>query len=73
MLRLTRNSHSFIWITASGALPRKPPEPWWIMIRLFGSAYRLPGAPAASSTAAIDAAMPMQIVDTGARRYCIVS
>ena len=30
-------------------------------------------APAASSTAAIDAAMPMQIVLTGARRYCIVS
>ena len=31
-------SHSCIWMTASGALPRKPPEPWWIMIRLFGNA-----------------------------------
>ena len=30
-------------------------------------------APAASRTAAIEAAMPMQIVLTGARRYCIVS
>jgi hypothetical protein len=60
-------------MSASGALPRNPPEPWWTMIRLFGSAYRLPLAPAASSTAAIDAAIPMQIVETGARTYCMVS
>jgi hypothetical protein len=57
----------------SGVLPRNPPDPWWIMIRLLGSANRLPGAPAASSTAAMLAAMPMQIVLTGARRYSIVS
>ena len=42
-------------------------------MRLLGSAYRLPLAPAANSTEAIDAAMPMQMVLTGARRYCIVS
>ena len=34
----TRYSHSFIWMIASGAAPRNPPEPWWIMIRLFGRA-----------------------------------
>ena len=43
MLRLTRNSHSRIWMIASGALPRKPPEPWWIMIRLFGQGVPLAG------------------------------
>ena len=43
------------------------------MIRLFGSAKRLPLAPAASSTDAMLAAMPMQMVLTGALRYCIVS
>jgi hypothetical protein len=43
------------------------------MIRLFGRAYRFPFAPAARRTADIEAAMPMQIVLTGARRYCIVS
>jgi len=29
---------SFTWMITSGVLPRKPPEPWWIMIRAFGSA-----------------------------------
>ena len=43
------------------------------MIRLFGMAKRLPCAPAAMRTAAMLAAMPMQIVLTGARTYCIVS
>jgi len=33
----------------------------------------LPFVPEASRTAAIDAAIPMQIVLTGARRYCMVS
>ena len=54
-----------------------PPNPWahgwWMTRREFGSAYRLPGAPAAISTAAIEAAMPMQIVETSGLTYCIVS
>ena len=41
-----------------------PPMPevqgWWIRIRALGSAVRLPFVPAASSTAAIDAAWPTQ-------------
>ena len=43
------------------------------MIRLFGRAKRLPVAPAASRTAPIEAAWPMQMVLTGAFRYWIVS
>ena len=35
----------------SVAWPCVPPSGWWIMIREFGSAERLPFAPAASSTA----------------------
>ena len=38
--------------------PSKPPEGWWIRIRLFGSAIRLPGAPPASSSDPIDIAIP---------------
>ena len=33
----------------------------------------MPGAPPASSIAAIDAAMPMQMVPTRGSTYCIVS
>jgi len=44
-----------------------------LLVEIDGGAYRFPVAPAASRTAAWDAAMPMHIVDTGARRYCIVS
>jgi len=43
-----------------------PPNP-------LRSAMRLPLVPAASSTAAIDAHWPMQIVLTSERMYCIVS
>ena len=46
---------------------------WWITMREFGSENRLPFAPAASSTAAIDAACPMQIVCTSGLMNCIVS
>jgi hypothetical protein len=43
------------------------------MIREWGSALRLPLVPAARRKDPIEAAMPMQIVFTGARRCCIVS
>ena len=43
------------------------------MIRLCGSAKRFPGWPAARRTAAMLAAIPTQIVLTGARTSCIVS
>ena len=42
----------------SEATPSKPPLGWWIRIREFGSAIRLPLAPPASSSAPIDIAMP---------------
>ena len=42
-------------------------------MRAFVSANRLPFVPAASSTAAAEAAWPMQIVDTSGRMNCIVS
>ena len=57
----------------SVAWPWTPPSGWWIMMREFGRAKRLPLAPAASRTAPIDAAWPMQIVATSRRTYCIVS
>ena len=42
-------------------------------MRAWGSAERLPGVPAASRNEPIEAAIPMQIVFTGAFRNCIVS
>ena len=42
-------------------------------MRAFGSARRLPGVPAASSTAAAEAAWPRQTVWMSGRMYCIVS
>ena len=38
--------------------PWAPPWGWWMSTRAFGSVNRMPGAPAASSTAAADAAWP---------------
>ena len=73
MRRSVRCIISRIWISTSGVLPRKPPDPWWIMIRRSAARSACPVAPAASSTAPIEAAWPMQIVLTGAFRYCIVS
>ncbi len=43
------------------------------MIRELGSACRLPGAPAVSSTAPIEAHWPMQYVATSQATNCIVS
>ncbi len=42
-------------------------------MRAFGSAIRLPGVPAASSTAAAEAAWPMQTVVMSGLTYCMVS
>ena len=57
----------------SEAWPYAPPEGWCTMIRLFGSDFRCPGAPAASSSEPMEAAWPMQIVCTWLEMYCIVS
>ena len=57
----------------SAAVPWAPPEGWCIMMRAWGSAERLPLVPAVSRNEPIEAAIPMQIVFTGARRNCIVS
>jgi hypothetical protein len=43
------------------------------MIRALGSAKRLPAAPAARSTAPIEAACPTQSVVMSGRTYCMVS
>ena len=64
---------SLAWISMSEAWPENPPEGWWIMTRELGRQKRLPLAPAASSSEPIEAAMPMQTVDTSERMYCIVS
>jgi hypothetical protein len=47
-------------IAMSAVWPPAPPEGWWIITRLLGSAKRLPLVPAASSTVLMLAAMPMQ-------------
>ena len=65
---------SLAWMSISVACPPSPCiSGWWISTREFGSAYRLPFLPAASSTAAIDAACPMQIVWMSGLTYCMVS
>ncbi len=43
------------------------------MMRAFGRAKRLPFWPAVSSSEPIEAAWPMQTVDTAGRIYCMVS
>jgi hypothetical protein len=50
------------WISMSAAWPSKPPQSWWIGSFAFGSAIRLPLAPAASSSAPSDIAKPTPIV-----------
>lgn len=42
-------------------------------MRAWGSAKRLPFPPAASSSAPIEAAWPMQMVEMAGFTYCIVS
>src|SRR5229473_1086685 len=57
-----------------GGLAGYPPsEGWWISTRACGSENLFPFAPAASSSAAIEAACPMQIVLTSGRINCMVS
>jgi len=57
----------------SEAMPRAPPEGWWIMIRAFGRAMRMPGSPAASRNEPMEQAWPMQTVETRGLMYCMVS
>ncbi len=64
---------SLAWISRSVTWPWPSPEGWWIRMRAFCSANRLPLVPAASSTAAAEAAWPMQIVWISGRTYCSVS
>ena len=65
---------SWAWISRSVAVPRSPCiAGWWISTRALGSARRLPGAPAASSTAAAEAAWPRHTVCTSGRMNCMVS
>ncbi len=65
-MRRRRKAISRAWFSMSIAWPWAPPWGWWISTRELGSAIRLPGAPPASRTAAPDAAMPMQMVETSA-------
>ncbi len=53
--------------------PSKPPLGWWIRMRLFGSAMRLPAAPPVSSSEPMLIATPKQIVCTSGLTNCIVS
>jgi hypothetical protein len=57
----------------SVAWPCTPPRGWWIMMRACGSEKRLPLAPAHSSSAPIEAACPMQMVEMAGLTYCMVS
>ncbi len=60
-------------ILMSLAVPPIPPGGWCIMIRACGSAYRLPGAPQASSTCPIEATRPIAYVATSLLMKFIVS
>jgi len=57
----------------SAAVPCAPPHGWWIMMRLFGSEYRMPFVPAQRRIAPMDAAWPIQYVATGQRTNCMTS
>ena len=60
-------------ISMSTDCPCAPPCGWWMRMREWGSVLRFPGAPAARSTAAADAACPTQVVSMSALTHCIVS
>src|ERR1700712_5855239 len=66
-------STSAAWISMSLAWPPDPPEVagWWIRIRAFGSARRMPGVPAAAMTAAAEAAWPSTTVEIGGGGGCL--
>ena len=68
-----RRKISFACSSMSLACPPNPPLGWWIMMREWGREKRFPFAPAASRSAPIEAAMPMQVVETCGFTYCIVS
>ena len=66
-----RISRAAIWMSAG--VPRKPPEPWWIITFELGRTWRFPAAPPARIIAPADIAMPMQYVCTSGFTYCIAS
>ncbi len=68
---MSRISRAAIWMSAG--VPRKPPEPWWIMIFAFGSAKRLPAAPPQRIIAAALIPIPRHTVETSDCTYCIAS
>ena len=57
----------------SAGVPRKPPEPWWIITFAFGRTKRFPAAPPARIIAAADMPIPMHTVRTSGFTYCIAS
>ena len=70
--RMRSISSATIWM--SEACPCMPSiAGWWMRTRALGSARRLPGEPAASSTAAAEAAWPRHTVWICGLMYCIVS
>ena len=60
-------------LDVGGLAAAAPPYGWWSRTRACGRARRLPLVPAASSTAAADAAWPKQIVAMSGLMNCIVS
>ena len=72
-MRLWVSSTSSAWRSMSEALPWKPPEGWWTMMRALGREIRGPGSPAISRNEPMEAAKPMQVVATGLLMYCMVS
>ena len=72
-MRLRISTISRTGISMSTDWPWAPPWGWWMSTRALGRAERWPGAPAASSTAAADAACPTQTVWIGGARNCMAS
>jgi hypothetical protein len=72
-IRRVVESTSRAWMSMSLGVPRKPAEPWWIIIFAFGSADRFPGEPPQRIIAAADMAIPTQIVRTSGLTNCIAS
>jgi hypothetical protein len=53
--------------------PWKPPVGWWMRMRLFGSAARLPCAPPARISEPIDIAIPQHVFATSGLMKRMVS